>query len=194
MVNNSFFRKTWAVTRYVIARILRVFSWCLMYTVILPLATMVLMTLFVLWKDNTTPGQLLIQEIEFVREVAPAGQFPVRDCSAVVDGKYTEPLNQRCTVIFTDAEGYIEDTNNSLESLVLMLWSTLALVYAAMALFRKVQKAPEKITCIRVATADERLKKIFTEDTSLPEKIRKCPVYFPDARTNRNNGDKNEHA
>ena len=57
MVNNSFFRKTWAVTRYVIARILRVFSWCLMYTVILPLATMVLMTLFVLWKDNTTPGQ-----------------------------------------------------------------------------------------------------------------------------------------
>ena len=152
MVNNSFFRKTWAVTRYVIARILRVFSWCLMYTVILPLATMVLMTLFVLWKDNTTPGQLLMQEIEFVREVAPAGQFPVRDCSAVVDGKYTEPLNQRCTVIFTDA---------------------------AMALFRKVQKAPEKITCIRVATADERLKEVLTEDASLPEKNQEMPCLFP---------------
>ncbi|EPK8566881.1 TPA: conjugal transfer protein TraP, partial [Escherichia coli] len=25
-------------------------------------------------------------------------------------------------------------------------------------------------------------------------KIRKCPVYLPDDRTNRNNGDKNEHA
>ncbi|EJM9443747.1 conjugal transfer protein TraP, partial [Escherichia coli] len=25
-------------------------------------------------------------------------------------------------------------------------------------------------------------------------KIRKCPVYFPDDRTNRSNGDKNEHA
>ncbi|MCV5359256.1 traP family protein, partial [Escherichia coli] len=25
-------------------------------------------------------------------------------------------------------------------------------------------------------------------------KISKCPVYLPDDRTNRNNGDKNEHA
>ncbi|EOJ5537066.1 TPA: conjugal transfer pilus-stabilizing protein TraP, partial [Escherichia coli] len=25
-------------------------------------------------------------------------------------------------------------------------------------------------------------------------KIRKCHVYFPDDRTNRSNGDKNEHA
>ncbi|HGE5970470.1 TPA: conjugal transfer protein TraP, partial [Escherichia coli] len=25
-------------------------------------------------------------------------------------------------------------------------------------------------------------------------KIRKCPVYFHDDRTNRSNGDKNEHA
>ncbi|EHQ9014891.1 conjugal transfer protein TraP [Escherichia coli] len=194
MANNMSSRQACHAARYVVARVLRGLFWCLKYTVILPLATMALMALFVLWKDNTTPGKLLVKEINFVRQTAPAGQFPVHDCSAVVDGKYTEPLNQRCTVIFTDAEGYIEDTNNSLESLVLMLWSTLALVYAAMALFRKVQKAPEKITCIRVATADERLKKIFTEDTSLPEKIRKCPVYFPDARTNRNNGDKNEHA
>ncbi|CAM6666113.1 conjugal transfer protein TraP [Escherichia coli] len=43
-------------------------------------------------------------------------------------------------------------------------------------------------------TADERLTEVYTEDASLPEKIRKCPVYFPDDRTNRNNGDKNEHA
>ncbi|STO41706.1 conjugative transfer protein [Escherichia coli] len=41
---------------------------------------MALMALFVLWKDNTTPGQLLVQEIDFVRQTAPAGQFPVREC------------------------------------------------------------------------------------------------------------------
>lgn len=46
----------------------------------------------------------------------------------------------------------------------------------------------------RVAAADERLKEVYTEDAALPEKIRKCNVYFPDDRTNRNNGDKNEHA
>ncbi|MBZ6045333.1 hypothetical protein LA438_23990, partial [Escherichia coli] len=45
-----------------------------------------------------------------------------------------------------------------------------------------------------VQTADEHLKEVYTEDTSLSEKIRKCHVYFPDDRANRNNGDKNEHA
>lgn len=46
----------------------------------------------------------------------------------------------------------------------------------------------------RVVAADKRLKEVYTEDASLPGKIRKCHVYFPDDRTNRNNGDKNEHA
>ncbi|EFM1603557.1 traP family protein [Escherichia coli] len=53
---------------------------------------------------------------------------------------------------------------------------------------------PGKMKCIRVVTADEHLKEVYTEDASLPGKIRKCPVYLPDDRTNRNNGDKNEHA
>ncbi|WP_283393416.1 conjugal transfer protein TraP, partial [Escherichia coli] len=51
-----------------------------------------------------------------------------------------------------------------------------------------------KMKCVRVGTADEHLKEVYTEDASLPEKIRKCPVYFHDDRTNRSNGDKNEHA
>ncbi|HHZ5519656.1 TPA: conjugal transfer protein TraP, partial [Escherichia coli] len=42
--------------------------------------------------------------------------------------------------------------------------------------------------------ADERLKEVLAEDTSLPGKIRECHVYFTDDRTIRNNGDKNEHA
>ncbi len=66
--------------RYVVARVLRGLFWCLKYTVILPLATMALMALFVLWKDNTTPGKLLVQEINFVRQTATAGQFPVSEC------------------------------------------------------------------------------------------------------------------
>ncbi|HCP5185208.1 TPA: conjugal transfer protein TraP, partial [Escherichia coli] len=53
---------------------------------------------------------------------------------------------------------------------------------------------PGKMKCVRVGTADEHLKDVYTEDASLPEKIRKCPVYFHDDRTNRSNGDKNEHA
>lgn len=60
MANNMSSRQACHAARYVVARVLRGLFWCLKYTVILPLATMVLMALFVLWKDNTTPGKLLV--------------------------------------------------------------------------------------------------------------------------------------
>ncbi|WP_312038744.1 type IV conjugative transfer system lipoprotein TraV [Escherichia coli] len=80
MANNMSSRQACHAARYVVARVLRGLFWCLKYTVILPLATMALMALFVLWKDNTTPGKLLVKEINFVRQTAPAGQFPVSEC------------------------------------------------------------------------------------------------------------------
>ncbi|EFA4072138.1 conjugal transfer protein TraP, partial [Escherichia coli] len=74
-------------------------------------------------------------------------------------------------------------------------WATLALMYMSFAAGTgKYPVRPGKMKCIRVVIADERLKDVYTEDASLPEKIRKCPVYFHDDRTNRSNGDKNEHA
>lgn len=63
-----------------VAFVVRWLLWVVRFVVIWPLATMALMALFVLWKDNTTPGKLLVQEIDFVRQTAPAGQFPVREC------------------------------------------------------------------------------------------------------------------
>ncbi len=71
MANNMSSRQAGHAARYVVARVLRGLFWCLKYTVILPLATMALMALFVLWKDNTTPGKLLVKEINFVRQTAP---------------------------------------------------------------------------------------------------------------------------
>ncbi|EEY5694897.1 hypothetical protein ERT75_21420 [Escherichia coli] len=62
MANNMSSRQACHAARYVVARVLRGLFWCLKYTVILPLATMALMALFVLWKDNTTPGKLLVAE------------------------------------------------------------------------------------------------------------------------------------
>ena len=72
MANNMSSRQACHAARYVVARVLRGLFWCLKYIVILPLATMALMALFVLWKDNTTPGKLLVKEINFVRQTAPA--------------------------------------------------------------------------------------------------------------------------
>ncbi|MBB7548081.1 conjugal transfer protein TraP, partial [Escherichia coli] len=54
MANNMSLRQICHATRYVVVRGLCWLFWCLKYAVILPLATMALMALFVLWKDNTT--------------------------------------------------------------------------------------------------------------------------------------------
>ena len=194
MANNMSSRQACHAARYVVARVLRGLFWCLKYTVILPLATMALMALFVLWKDNTTPGQLLVQEIDFVRQTAPAGQFPVREClPSLHDLPGAE--EKICRYRAADAADYVRETDRSLMQLVTALWATLALMYVSLAVISgKYPVLPGKMKCIRVVTADEYLKDVYTEDASLPEKIRKCPVYFPDDRTNRNNGDKNEHA
>lgn len=180
MANNMSSRQACHAARYVVARVLRGLLWCLKYTVILPLATMALMALLVLWKDNTTPGKLLVQEIDFVRQTAPAGQFPVREClPSLPDLPGAE--EKICRYRAADAADYARETDRSLMQLVTALWATLALMYVSLAVISgKYPVLPGKMKCIRVVTADEYLKDVYTEDASLPGKIRKCHVYFPD--------------
>lgn len=90
MKNNSKARLAGRAVLSLVTRSMHWFSWGIKYAVILPLATIALMALFIFWKDNTTPGQLLAEEIEFVRAIAPAGQFPVHDCPTDIS------LSQRC--------------------------------------------------------------------------------------------------
>ncbi len=55
--------------------------------------------------------------------------------------------------------------------LVTALWATLALMYVSLAAITgKYPVRPGKMKCIRVVTADEHLKEVYTEDASLPEK------------------------
>lgn len=96
MANNMSSRQACHAARYVVARVLRGLFWCLKYTVILPLATMALLALLVLWKDNTTPGKLLVQEIEFVRGRTPAGLYPVRYCSNSFGSDLAMPPSVTC--------------------------------------------------------------------------------------------------
>ncbi|HFD6858640.1 conjugal transfer pilus-stabilizing protein TraP [Enterobacter cloacae complex sp. JNL001] len=166
-----------------VAFVVRWLLWVVRFVVIWPLATMALMALFVLWKDNTTPGKLLVKEINFVRQTAPAGQFPVSECwFSSSDSSGRSEIQDICHYRAADAADYVRETDRSL-------------MYMSFAAGTgKYPVLPGKMKCIRVVTADEYLKDVYTEDASLPGKIRKCHVYFPDDRTNRSNGDKNEHA
>ncbi|EEU4687393.1 conjugal transfer protein TraP [Escherichia coli] len=195
MANNTSSWQACHAARYVVARVLRGLFWCLKYAVILPPATMALMALFVLWKDNTTPGKLLVQEINFVRQTAPDGQFPVSECRFSSSDLPGAEVKEICHYRNAGATEYARETDRSLMQLFTALWATLALMFMSFAAGAgKYPMWPGKMKCVRVGTADERLREVLAEDASLPGKIRKCPVYFPDDRTNRNNGDKNEHA
>lgn len=183
MENIPFFRRTWSAARYVVACVLRGLSWCLMYTIILPLGTMALMALLVLWKDNTTPGKLLAQEIEYVRDRTPAGLYPVRYCTDNLGSDLAMPPSVTCGFRRGDAAEYARETDRSLMQRGSALWAVLALVYVSLALFTRKDSENSEKKYIRVATADERLKDIFAEDAScISGKITKHHVYFPDHR------------
>ncbi|HBM7553419.1 TPA: conjugal transfer protein TraP [Escherichia coli] len=146
--------------------------------------------------EQTASGGVVVKEINFVRQTAPAGQFPVSECwFSSSDSSGRSEIQGICHYRAADAADYVRETDRSLMQLVTALWATLALMYVSLAAITgKYPVRPGKMKCIRVVTADEHLKEVYTEDASLPGKIRKCPVYLPDDRTNRNNGDKNEHA
>lgn len=145
MANNMSSRQACHAARYVVARVLRGLFWCLKYTVILPLATMALMALFVLWKDNTTPGKLLVKEINFVRQTAPAGQFPVSECwFSSSDSSGRSEIQDICHYRAADAADYVRETDRSLMQLVTALWATLALMYVSLAAITEISGATRK--------------------------------------------------
>ncbi|WP_250147436.1 conjugal transfer pilus-stabilizing protein TraP, partial [Escherichia coli] len=94
-----------------VAFVVRWLLWVVRFVVIWPLATMVLMALFVLWKDNTTPGKLLVKEINFVRQTAPAGQFPVSECwFSSSDSSGRSEIQDICHYRAADAADYVRVT------------------------------------------------------------------------------------
>ncbi|HGE5970323.1 TPA: conjugal transfer pilus-stabilizing protein TraP, partial [Escherichia coli] len=149
-----------------VAFVVRWLLWVVRFVVIWPLATMALMALFVLWKDNTTPGKLLVKEINFVRQTAPAGQFPVSECwFSSSDSSGRSEIQDICHYRAADAADYVRETDRSLMQLVTALWATLALMYVSLAAITgKYPVRPGKMKCIRVVTADEHLKEVYTED------------------------------
>ncbi|WP_096217423.1 conjugal transfer protein TraP [Escherichia coli] len=114
-----------------------------------------------------------------------------KDAIAQIDIMQNRAVQANLAYRAADAADYVRETDRSLMQLVTAFWATLALMYVSLAAITgKYPVRPGKMKCVRVATADERLKEVLAEDTSLPGKIRECHVYFPDDRTIRNNGEK----
>lgn len=108
--------------------------WGIRWAVIWPLATMVLFIALMLWKDGTTPGQLMAREIDQVRVNTVAGQFSVNVCRES-DLLTTPPplLADSCPVTMTDAAGYAAERDRMFLQLGKAVWTTLALLYVSLA-------------------------------------------------------------
>ncbi|EDU9493274.1 conjugal transfer protein TraP [Salmonella enterica subsp. enterica] len=118
--------------------------WGIRWAVIWPLATMVLFIALVLWKDGTTPGQLMAREIEQVRRNAVVGQFTVNVCRETDLLTMPPPLlADNCPVTMTDAAGYAAEWDRTLLQLGKAVWATLALLYVSLAVMTGV--VPVKI-------------------------------------------------
>lgn len=150
--------------------LLRWMFWLIKWAVIWPLATMVLFFMFVMWKENVTPGQMMVQEIERVRTVAVSGQFPVSDCSGkpatttlpVTPGKPAF-LKEDCPVTLTDAPGYAAHFDHSLKQLGQGVWLSLVLLYVAIAV--TVGNRPyHRYDVVYGTAATRRLKEIYSDE------------------------------
>lgn len=110
----------------------RWFLWGVKNIVIMPLSAMVLIVLFFFWKDNTTPGTLLAQEIELVREKAPVGGYPVRDCTW---GPPDLPGGSEyiCRYRNTDKDEYVRDVDLLLIWIGKTLWIILVFTSVSLA-------------------------------------------------------------
>ncbi|EHY3137165.1 protein TraP [Escherichia coli] len=114
------------------AYIVRWFFWGVKNIVIMPLSAMVLIVLFFFWKDNITPGTLLVQEIELVREKAPVGLYPVRECtretSALPGGS-----ENICRYRNADKDEYVRDVDLLLIRMGKTLWIILVFTSVSLA-------------------------------------------------------------
>ncbi|HBA6946270.1 TPA: protein TraP [Escherichia coli] len=113
------------------AYIVHWFFWGVKNIVIMPLSAMVLIVLFFFWKDNITPGTLLVQEIELVREKAPVGLYPVRECTRELSALPGGSENI-CRYRNTDKDEYVRDVDLLLIRMGKTLWTII--VFASISL------------------------------------------------------------
>ncbi|ENO7970166.1 conjugal transfer protein TraP [Salmonella enterica] len=185
---------------YRIAGLLRWLIWGVKYVVIWPLATIAVVVIVLLQMEETTPGQLLAQEIGQVRATAPSGMFPVRDCPDPVfsaSSPFPESLaylTENCPLKITGAAEYAADIDRSLLQTGRGVWGTLALLYVALAVMSGDRPYRHNPLTYAYDTATNNLKHIDKENEirTLKENTNGQVSYSGNKEAEKE-GDKNEH-
>lgn len=119
-----------------IRSVLRWTLWLMQYTVVWPLAMMILLVVVVFWRGQTTPGQMLVKTIESVQR---EGYVTYDYCSPApggeLNGNEVKPLlpppvlKEDCVAVMTDAAGYAAHIDRVCTKNILWLWLLMAVVF-----------------------------------------------------------------
>lgn len=130
-------KRTIAVFNYA----MRIFTWLFYYLFVFPVALMVIITAFLFWHDNTTPGTELVRAFSKAKMESSPDDFLITRCHAVPFEmtKKEIPPNLFCEkeTIKVNAEEYASHFDRKLWELLRVLWTTLAAVFGLVAFFLK---------------------------------------------------------
>lgn len=104
-------------------------GWCWLWLVTCPLATLMLIALLISWSSPITPGHALMNFVESVDSGGSKSAYVYPRCSSQI----LTVLMEGCPRMTTNAEGYAAYLDSTLKIRFVILWSSLALFYAAFA-------------------------------------------------------------
>ncbi|HBV9946050.1 TPA: hypothetical protein MEA92_004920 [Klebsiella aerogenes] len=144
---------------------LRVFTWFFYYLFVFPVALMVIITSFLFWHDNTTPGTELVRAISAAKIESSPDDFLITRCHAVpIEMTRKEiPPNIFCEkeAIKVNAEEYASHVDRKLWGLFRVLWTSLAVVFGLVAFF--LRSFPSFRSCDREQYAYGIARKVSSE-------------------------------
>lgn len=118
--------------------IMRVITWSFNYLVIWPFAAIVIITSFLFWRDNITPGTEIVRAVSAEKMEASTGKFIITRCRVIPDEMtkkeipVTKPICEKET-IKVNADEYASHIDSELWRLFRILWTTLAVVFGLIA-------------------------------------------------------------
>ena len=118
-------------------------SWAIRNFIFYPAATRTLIIVFLIVRDHSSPGQVLVSIIQNADQVTDGVNWTWRECPSISSNSNVFPpkpaahpsvLAEDCPKVVSDARGYAEHIDNSFRGLIVTLWGIMAAISATVEL------------------------------------------------------------
>ncbi|EHM7904977.1 hypothetical protein KG201_003180 [Salmonella enterica subsp. enterica serovar Ibadan] len=118
-------------------------SWAIRNLIFFPAAILTLIIVFLIVRDHSSPGQVLVNIIQSADQVTDGVNWTWRECPSISSNSNVFPpkpaarpsvLAEDCPKVVSDARGYAEHIDNSFMGLIVTLWGIMAAISATVEL------------------------------------------------------------